>query len=52
MMRRIYLLISITLIGISGVYGQSINYDLTDYKLPTLKRQALRLDFDLRGNNS
>lgn len=51
-MRTIYLLISIILIGVSGVHGQSINYDLTDYKLPTLKRQALRLDFDLHGNNS
>jgi hypothetical protein len=51
-MRIIWIIILAFIINLSGeAIGQS-NYNLSDYKLPRLKRQLLEVEFDLNGSNN
>ena len=45
------MLASIIYLEQAGAQQSTVNYDLSNYKLPTLKRQILEFNFDITGNS-
>ncbi|MCD4819224.1 MAG: hypothetical protein K8S23_11090 [Candidatus Cloacimonetes bacterium] len=50
-MKKVLLLILFMMI-ILGLNAEKVNFDLTKYKAPEIKRKSLELDFDLSNTNS
>ncbi|MBN1181360.1 MAG: hypothetical protein JXB49_03670 [Bacteroidales bacterium] len=51
MKRKVSSIIVILTCAFSHVYGQLNTYDLSNYKLPDLKRHSLEINLDATGNN-